>query len=314
MGYFLGIDGGGSKTAVWCADEHGVVIGKGMAGPTNLTTTESELACQNLSAALKQAASRVSNPRYISVVMGLAGADTPTEITTAKQVFSPVLLTHGITDFKLINDAIIALKSGSDAANAMVAIAGTGSNCFGRNALGETASASGLDYWLSDEGSGFMIGQQALRAVVKAHDGRGSDTTLTQMILDHFRVASVLDLKSVLYSAEFSKREMAAVTILVVKAAESGDLVAYNIMMQTVTEIQKMVHTVAKKLYSAETSFDAVLVGSVNTIALVRERMRIWFAQQLPQARLIYPDKPPVYGALQLAYRDAFLADVSGIR
>lgn len=313
MGYFLGIDGGGSKTAVWCADERGQILGKGVAGPTNLTTTDTQLACQNLATALDQALNGISSPRFTSVVMGLAGADTQTEINQARQQFEPVFIAHGIHDLKLVNDAIIALKSGSDAANSLVAIAGTGSNCFGRNSRGETAKASGLDYWLSDEGSGYMIGLQALRAVVRANDGRGDTTALTQLVLNHFKITSVPSLKEVVYAGIFSKREMAALTMVVVQAVEQGDPIAFQILIQAVNEIQIMMRAVIHKLDFGDSTFDVVAVGSVMTLSFVKERLSVWFAGQYPQARLIYPEQPPVYGAVQLAYQAAFLAETARV-
>lgn len=309
MGYFLGVDGGGSKTAVWCANERGQVLGKGVAGPTNLTTIDTQLACQNLATALEQALSGVATQSFTSVVMGLAGADTPTEITQARQVFQTVFAAHGIHDFKLVNDAVIALKSGSDAPNSLVAIAGTGSNCFGRNSMGETAKASGLDYWLSDDGSGYMIGLQALRAVVRASDGRGQTTALTKLVLGHFKVSSASTLKEVVYAPGFSKKEMAALTMVVVQAAELGDITAFQILTEAINEIQIMMQAVIRKLDLEQTAFDAVAVGSVMTLALVKKRLGAWFAVQYPQARLIYPEQPPVYGAIQLAYQAAFLAE-----
>ncbi len=309
MGYFLGIDGGGSKTAVWCANERGHVLGKGVAGPTNLTTTDTQLACQNLAIALDQALGGVARSSFTSVVMGLAGADTSSEIAQARKIFQPVFTTRGVQDFKLVNDAVIALKSGSDAPNALVAIAGTGSNCFGRNNMGETAKASGLDYWLSDEGSGYMIGLQALRAVVRASDGRGQATALTESVLNHFKLASVSALKEIVYAPGFSKKEMAALTMVVVQAAEAGDSAAFQILTEAINEIQTMMRSVIHKLGLEQTEFDAVVVGSVMTVSIVKERLRAWFAIHYPQARLLYPKQPPVYGALQLAYQAAFLAE-----
>jgi len=309
MGHFLGIDGGGSKTAVWCANERGQVLGKGMAGPTNLTTTDTQLACENLTIALEQALSGSAKPSFTSVVMGLAGADTPTEINQARAIFQTVFASHGIQDFKLVNDAVIALKSGSDAPNSLVVIAGTGSNCFGRNSMGETAKASGLDYWLSDDGSGYMIGLQALRAVVRASDGRGEATELTKLVFDHFKLTSASALKEVVYAPGFSKREMAALTMVVVQAAELGDITAFQILIQAINEIQIMMQAVIQKLSLEQSAFDAVAVGSVMTLSIVKKRLSTWFAARYPQARLIYPEQPPVYGALQLAYQAAFLAE-----
>lgn len=306
--YFLGIDGGGSKTSVWCADAHGRIVGKGRTGPTNLTTTDTAVACANLKTAISQATQELVQPRFEAAVMGLAGMDTPSEHGIAQQVFGPILTGFGISRFQLVNDALIALKAGTEKTNAMVVIAGTGSNCHGRSELGRTAKAGGLDYWLSDEGAGFMIGWQALRAVVKAADGRGDRTSLSLAIMQHFAIKTVADLKSIVYGPDFSKKDMAELARIVVKAAENGDQVSYQIMSQAVAEIESLIMAVARQLDFEQVAFDCVAVGSVNALGFVRSRLEKWFALKYPQAKLIYPDKPPVAGALQMAFQVAFFS------
>ena len=86
------------------------------------------------------------------------------------------------------NDALIALVAGAGVGPGVVVIAGTGSIAYGRNAHDEAARAGGWGYILADEGSGFWIGRQALRAVVRAADGRGPATALTPLVLEFFGV------------------------------------------------------------------------------------------------------------------------------
>ncbi len=311
MGYFVGIDGGGSKTAVWCADEKGQIIGKGKSGPTNLTTTDVATAVGNLKSAISQAVKELASPRFEAVVMGLAGMDTAAELDQAKNTFSEVFLGFQFPEVTMVNDAMIALKSGTDNSNAMVVIAGTGSNCIGRNAQGQEAKSGGLDYWLSDEGSGFAIGVSALKAVVQATDGRGELTALRQPLLQHFNCTSTSDLKTVVYGSEFSKREMAEIARIVVKAAENGDRVAHKIMIGAILDIQQLLSAVATGLSFKNQAFDCVMVGSVNSLSFVRTRIALWFAATYPTGKLVYPDKPPVFGALQMAYQAAFLSAVA---
>ena len=52
--YFLAVDGGGTKTDVVCANENGDVIGRGVSGPTNITTTSVGAASFNLIEAIRQ--------------------------------------------------------------------------------------------------------------------------------------------------------------------------------------------------------------------------------------------------------------------
>lgn len=65
----------------------------------------------------------------------------------------------------------------------VAAIAGTGTGYAARTPDGTVRRASGAEYLLSDEGGGFDLGLQGLRAVIKAADGRGPATALTTAAL-----------------------------------------------------------------------------------------------------------------------------------
>lgn len=162
MKYFLGIDGGASKTQVWCVDENNQVVGKGLSGPTNLSSTNHLDAQRNFQEALTQATSDLPAPVIIEkAVLGLSGFDVPEEQQRAKDVFSPAFMDVQLNAWTIVNDSLIALESGSQNPNALVLISGTGSNCMGRNDHGNMAHVGGMDYLLSDEGSGYAIGRGA---------------------------------------------------------------------------------------------------------------------------------------------------------
>ncbi|KKT78663.1 MAG: N-acetylglucosamine kinase [Parcubacteria group bacterium GW2011_GWF2_44_8] len=199
MPFVLGIDGGASKTEVWCANDSGEVVGKGLTGPTNLAATERSAARSNLKIAVEQALNALEYSQIESVVMGLSGFDTPDEQVVARNVFSPVFDEINAVKRSIINDSLIALESGTDRSDAIVLISGTGSNCLGRSSMGKVAHVGGLDFLLSDEGSGYQIGLQVLKAVVQSSDGRGEKTILEQLVLDQFTVAEISGLKTRLY-------------------------------------------------------------------------------------------------------------------
>lgn len=50
---------------------------------------------------------------------------------------------------------------------------------------------NGWSYIIDDEGGGYYIGRQALRAIFRAYDGRGEDAILTSKILNHFSSKSL---------------------------------------------------------------------------------------------------------------------------
>lgn len=302
MKYVLAIDGGGTKTKVICADESGQILGEGQSGPTSLTATSVGAASLNLREGIRQAVEKLPAGFQISnLVMGLAGMDTPQEEEQSRQVFSQVLAYWQIADFNLVNDIAIALASGSDNPNAVALISGTGSNCFGRNDHGETAKTGGYDFLLTDQGSGYEIGRSVLRAAVKSFDGRGPDTRLEQLVCDHFRIASIAELKSHVYNPPLAKSEVATLAPLCLKATQAGDEIADNILHQAADELALMATTVIKKLQLQEVELDLVMAGSILGVESIRLTVEGEVKLVAPKVIVQQLITDPVMGALKMA-------------
>src|SRR5258708_21745706 len=99
------------------------------------------------------------------------------------------------------HDGFIALAGATAGAPGIIAIAGTGSFCFGRNASGRTARAGGWGYIFGDEGGGFDLTRQALRAALRMEEGWGPPTVLRQRLLEATGAADANDLLHRFYTA-----------------------------------------------------------------------------------------------------------------
>ena len=84
------------------------------------------------------------------------------------------------------DDADAALAGAFRGAPGIVVIAGTGSGAVGRDAAGRNARAGGHGYLLGDEGSGYWIGREAVRAALRAADGTGPPTVLAALVQEAF--------------------------------------------------------------------------------------------------------------------------------
>lgn len=304
MSYVLAVDGGGTKTHALCADENGQVIGEGFSGPTSLTATTIGAASFNLREVVRQATEPLpEGSQFTCMVMGLAGMDTSIEEETARDTFTKVLSDRLIDNFVLVNDSIIALESGTDAKNALVIIAGTGSNCYGRNAQGETARSSGMDYILTDQGSGYAIGRAVLRRAVKSFDGRGPKTMLEQFVCQHFHIESIAQLKPKVHNPPLSKTEIAELSQLCLMAYDQGDNVAKEIFDYNVDLQVEMAAAVIKRLKLEAMPTDCVLVGSITKIAYVQTNLTAKLKEKYPQLSIVVPTQAPAYGALKMALK-----------
>lgn len=300
--YYLAVDGGGSNTQVICADQTGRILGEGLSGPTSLTATSVGAASFNLREGVRQATESLREDiKFHRLVMGLAGMDTPKEHRRAKKVFTDVLANFPIDEFILVNDTLIALEAGTDAADALVLISGTGSNCYGRTADGREAKAGGMDFLLTDQGSGYAIGRRVLREAVKSYDGRGKKTVLESLVCQHFGIESVSQLKDRVYKPNLKKSEVAALSKVCMTAYNQNDEVAHNIFHRAADDLTSMIRAVVKRLQLENKPLVCVLEGSITRLEHVNKVLRDRVAELYPQATVLNPKKTPVYGALKLA-------------
>ena len=126
----------------------------------------------------------------------------------------------------VVNDALIALAAGAGDTPGIVIIAGTGSIAYGRNARRDAARSGGWGHIIGDEGSGYWIGREALSAVVRAVDGRGPSTRLTDDVLEHFAIGDISGLPRIVYDRDLPRLSVAALGPIVQRASTLGDPVA----------------------------------------------------------------------------------------
>src|SRR5947207_12797478 len=181
MKYFLGVDGGASKTAALVIDDSGKSLGSGVAGPSNHLRVGIETAARNIERAVNKAlvAADVASREIAWAYCGIAGADHPAhrqEVVDSLEIFFP----RG--NFTVDNDARIALTGAIGFAPGVLLIPGTGSVAYGRNAEGEEWRAGGWGPIIGDEGSGYFIARTGLSAVLRAYDGRSKPTLMTELL------------------------------------------------------------------------------------------------------------------------------------
>ncbi|RYG70462.1 N-acetylglucosamine kinase, partial [bacterium] len=179
MRYFLGIDGGGTATRAVLIDGKREVIGRGTAGPSNHYVVGPAQAAQQCAAAATAAledARRMGaefNTNEIAAWgFGLAGVRRASDHALMEGFLSEVCPRA----FSLDTDVVAAHAGAFSGQPGIVLSAGTGAICFGADEFGEKYYADGWGPLMGDEGGGYWIGIEALRAVCRSLDGRGPQT------------------------------------------------------------------------------------------------------------------------------------------
>jgi N-acetylglucosamine kinase-like BadF-type ATPase len=305
--YIIAIDGGGTKTRVISTTAQGLLVKSAVVGPIGLTSTSLGAAVFNLKEGIRQVCDGFKKEdKIINLTIGLAGLDTTTEEQEVEKIFKGIFQELKIENYLIINDAYIALENGTQKQDALVLVSGTGSNCLGRNSQGKMAKAGGLDYILSDEGSGYSIGLSCLKTAVKSSDGRIEKSLIEDMVKKHFNATSILDLKTMVYNPNLTKVEVAGLAPICFKAFRTGDDEAKRILNDVIDELALLAKAVLKKLNLIDKPADCILAGGINQDQYIYQNIAQKIQAINPQINVIIPQTQPVYGALKIALKNIY--------
>jgi glucosamine kinase len=296
MTHFMGIDGGGSNVRVAittsamaiCAQSHGPAV-----NPSSVGRAQSAASIQ---AAMHEALTAASmNPDQIAAVaIGVAGAPAAFAESWLRETVAAVIPHTLIVPS---SDNEIALVGANGERFGVLLLAGTGSVAHGINATGEWVQVGGWGYLLGDEGSGFRLGIEAIKAVMQAFDGRGKPTCLTSKILAELQLASEWELIAWLYQPnETIIRRVAQLAPLILEIAATGDEVARTIIEINAQAMAEMGYAVIRRL-ALETPKIAFAGSILAHDNLLSRRL----CELLGLSALPIPRYPPVVGAALLA-------------
>lgn len=296
MDFIVGVDGGGTKTVALLGDLDGNVLARGISGPSNANAVGFDAACSALESAINSACTDYPGEMR-ALCLGLAGAgrkdDTERFQNWAAQKFPNAAL-------QVVSDAEMLLIAAAPDGPALALICGTGSIAYGRTLMGELIRAGGWGYLFGDEGSGFAIGSAALRAVMQAHDGRGSKTLLSGLVLERYSLRTPPELIHTIYSAESPRLKIASLAALVEQAAEQSDSVAIAILKESAAELARTIAAVYPKLGTS--AVPLVIAGGTMLHGMYLKKA---FHQSCKTQGLefttIHHMAEPAEGALQLA-------------
>lgn len=300
MRRYLGVDAGGSKTHAVIVDERGNVLGKGMAGNGN-HQIDREKAESNINAACDAALleAGITKNDVSFAYFGLAGADREADY----EILRPMIGGMGYLKHEIACDTMIGMRAGTNRSYGAAIICGTGFNSAARNADGEELQYGGFGFKYGDGyagGSGLAL--LAFRSVMRAWDGRGPETLLTSLVLDHMGYTSVEALfEDVLYD-KISIPSSLVKTLL--EAAEAGDAVAVSILETEGEEMANAVCTLIRRLGMSDETFDIVYIGSVlnkGKSSILTNAIERGVAARAPHARCVHLTSDPVAGALMSA-------------
>ena len=270
MGLFLAIEAGGTKTKSLLADDT-KILARAVAGDVRLTHISETEASTHLRTMLREL-SRLANVTLGNVdqtCFGLPGLSIDAVREWAEREIGA--LVGG--DLHLVGDQEIALAGAFHGGPGILIVADKGSNVVGRAADGSIYQAGGWGPALSDEGSGFWIGQEALRAGFWAKD-RGIATTLLAEIGEYWGLKSLGEIVEMANASPGPNLPALVPTIM--RCAEAGDELAIAVLERAGVELAEQAALVALKMKESggRRKIEAACTGSIlEHISLVRAAM-----------------------------------------
>lgn len=300
--FFAGIDGGGTKTAIVVVDAGGEVIIRKTTTTSNAAVVGHERAGNTLHDLLQSAAAEAGHDLpFTAAWFGLSGSDRPEDHRLLRPRIED--LAESIT---MTNDAELALGALPDRVGVAV-VAGTGSICFGQNVAGERERAGGWGHIFSDEGSGYGVAVEALRAFAAERDGTGPATSLTPRLTDYWKIEDPFTIINRVYDTETTKGDIARMSRLVVEEAAAGDAVARTILEQGAGHLASFAAAVAHRLGIGPELDIACVGGMLVGVEPYRERMLHLLRERWIIADVSLVEEPALAAAQALAreYRES---------
>ncbi len=238
--FFVGVDGGGTKTEFLCIDDGGAVRARARTG----TTYHPQVGLEGVARALTDgigalcAQAGIVSTDMAFAFIGLPAFGEDSAIDPLLGKLCGQILGHD--RYRCGNDMICGWAGSLGCGDGINLVAGTGSIGYGRRGDRE-ARVGGWGEMFSDEGSAYWIATQGLNAFTRMSDGRLPRGPLHHAVRERLALDSDLDLCArMLGDGSMGRDAVAALAPLVVQASIDGDEAATTILARAASELAEM--------------------------------------------------------------------------
>lgn len=294
MGFYAGIDGGGTGSRFVCADEKGKEIYSGNGPALNGNGLSKDSFIQNIMEIVNSITKNVGSPDDCKgLAIGLAGISN----VQIREGFAAAMSEAGFRNYRIYGDHETAFSAAFPEQHGILLISGTGSLCFGKRPDGMSARAGGYGHLIDDKGSAYDISIRILEAVVRAEDGRGENTVFRELVFERLGIKDIRELIGYIYSKDTNKGDIAALAPLLSEGIKRGDPVAVAIEDAVVEELNSLISAVKMRLGFGS---EVALWGSVlQKNDHIREKL-----EKRAGLKMFFSQEDASVGALRLAMKE----------
>lgn len=290
--YYLGIDGGGTKTELALSDPEGKIVSRLFMDGCNPNTVGIDRTKRIIEDGIIQACKDVPLSSVV-VYAGIAGCASEIYADEIKTMLEK--MSFAAFDVGSDNNNIVAAGLGNNEGITMILGTGICSYVVKKE---ETKRIAGWGYLFDNGGSAFHIGRDAINAYFSAYDGTGEETTLVQRIKQTFGYSNE-ELLKYLYSG--GNKLVSSYAMYVFEEAEKGDKVSVSILKKHIAEIARLIRASLSHFSDYDKKIPVILGGGLTNQALLLPYLLDELGDDIKSCSIQVLDVPPVNGALELA-------------
>ena len=303
---YLGVDGGGTTTALCLVADDGRVLAQLEAPSVYYFSDGISLVTEVLTPAVAEVC-RLAGLTPVdldSAFFGLPGYGESSADLPALDAAPRTVLGHD--RYRCDNDMVCGWAGSLGAVDGINVISGTGSMTYGERA-GRGLRIGGWGELFGDEGSAYWIAVRGLNAFSRMVDGLLPAGPLVEVLREHLQLTADLDLVDVVLNRWGGRRgEIAGLCRQVVEAADRGDEVAGAILDDAARELADIVAVTRQRLgFGDEEDVPVSWSGGTFNAVRVRDGFRREVLTRHPHTDLRRPLLPPAAGAALYAARVA---------
>lgn len=303
----VGVDGGGSSTRVYVADERAQVLFKATGEPSAVKPGAEADSAEVIGALVRNAVidAEMGHLMPRALVVGVAGVGREAQKIALQEELERLELADAVV---VISDAEAAMEDAFGEGPGILLIAGTGSIAWGRSPAGTMQRCGGWGPVIGDEGSGAWLGRKALQVIASAHDGREPETALTGAVLTALELDDVAAI--IAWASSATPADFATLAPAVLSAAEVGDLRANTVVTMAVEELALHIRALARALFVDERAAIPVALhgGLLGRGRPMRKRLEHRLKTLVPGSVVRHHAVDATRGAIQMALRTIGLA------
>ena len=290
---FIGIDGGGTKTAI-TAVENGKSVSSAVVGPMNYNFRSFRECADDVISGIKA----MGIPAGSVAAIGIGDPSISDDTRDADDnMFCACLRESLASPVYARSDAYMTLYGMKNAGcPGTLVISGTGAMAVAENSAGEIKTAGGWGRLTGDEGGGYYIALKGIKSALRAFDGIAEDTSLLESVTRYYDVKDTRDLIGVFYGEK--EPDIAGFAVEVARQADLGDKTACEIICSAAWYLASYAIKLAEWSHSG---FIGVYGGVITGNAMLRSEFERLIHEKLPYISITEPSVKPEHAAAVFA-------------